>query len=186
MLFAHDTELNLQAAVALVNTRFSNPMDVDRLASVEELDAFFVEYSYSYAPKATPALLREVTALREPLHDLLTSDRDAAVATVNAWLADANAVVQLVAHDGLDWHIHAVDVHSPVPVQMRVETAMAMVDVIRSDEMSRLSVCDDPQCEGVVLDLSRNRSRRYCSNACGNRAAVHAYRARQADRQADR
>ena len=61
-----------------------------------------------------------------------------------------------------------------------VETAMAMVDVIRADEMSRLSVCADESCEGIVLDLSRNRSRRYCSTACTNRNAVAAYRARRA------
>jgi hypothetical protein len=40
---------------------------------------------------------------------------------------------------------------------------MAMVDVIRADEMSRLSVCADPTCGGIVVDLSRNRSRRFCS-----------------------
>jgi len=53
-----------------------------------------------------------------------------------------------------------------------------MVDVIRADEMSRLAICADATCEGVVLDLSRNRSRRFCSTACGNRNAVAAYRAR--------
>ncbi|PSK26664.1 CGNR zinc finger domain-containing protein, partial [Nocardia seriolae] len=31
-----------------------------------------------------------------------------------------------------------------------------------------------------VLDMSRNRSRRYCSTACTNRNAVAAYRARKA------
>ena len=63
--------------------------------------------------------------------------------------------------------------------RIAVETAMAMVDVIRADEMSRLDVCADDGCDGVVLDLSRNRSRRYCSTACGNRNAVAAYRARR-------
>ena len=53
-----------------------------------------------------------------------------------------------------------------------------MVDVIRADELSRLSVCADSRCEGLVLDLSRNRSRRFCSTTCANRNAVAAYRAR--------
>jgi predicted RNA-binding Zn ribbon-like protein len=57
---------------------------------------------------------------------------------------------------------------------------MAMIDVIREDEMSRLGLCADPDCGGVVVDLSRNRSKRFCSVACGNRNAVAAYRARQA------
>jgi predicted RNA-binding Zn ribbon-like protein len=56
---------------------------------------------------------------------------------------------------------------------------MAMVDVIRADEHSRFGVCADDGCEGVVLDLSRNRSRRYCSTTCANRNAVAAYRARR-------
>jgi len=55
---------------------------------------------------------------------------------------------------------------------------MAMVDVIRAGELSRLSVCADDGCDGLVLDLSRNRSRRFCSTTCANRNAVAAYRAR--------
>jgi hypothetical protein len=36
----------------------------------------------------------------------------------------------------------------------------------------------------VVVDLSRNRSKRFCEAGCGNRAAVAAYRARQAGKPA--
>ena len=82
-------------------------------------------------------------------------------------------------HDELDWHIHAIDLDAPLADRIIVETAMAMVDVIRADEMSRLGICADDTCSGVVLDLSRNRSRRFCSVTCGNRNAVAAYRARQ-------
>jgi predicted RNA-binding Zn ribbon-like protein len=45
--------------------------------------------------------------------------------------------------------------------------------------MSRLDICADTACNGVVLDLSRNRSKRFCSITCGNRNAVAAYRERQ-------
>ena len=63
---------------------------------------------------------------------------------------------------------------SVTSTRIEVEVAMAMMDVIRADEMSRLGVCDDETCQGLVLDLSKNRSRRYCSVACGNRNAVAA------------
>lgn len=171
--------MNLRAAVALVNSRFSSPQDSDRLATTEALDTFFEQQSYSFAPRATTGLLAEVQALREPLRHLLTAGRDAAAQIVNQWLAEAGALPQLVRHDALDWHIHAVPTDAHVPVQIKVETAMALIDVIRADEMSRLSLCEDETCAGIVLDLSRNRSRRYCSTACSNRAAVAAYRARQ-------
>jgi predicted RNA-binding Zn ribbon-like protein len=32
-----------------------------------------------------------------------------------------------------------------------------------------------------VVDLSKNRSKRYCDSGCGNRANVAAYRQRKAD-----
>ena len=95
-------------------------------------------------------------------------------------LADARAMPQLVRHDELDWHLHAVPAEAPLATRVSVETAMAMIDLIRTDELSRLGVCADDDCGGVVLDLSRNRSRRFCSTACGNRNAVAAYRARKA------
>jgi predicted RNA-binding Zn ribbon-like protein len=114
------------------------------------------------------------------LRELLTSGRDDAVGLVNAMLADAGALPQLVRHAPFDWHLHAVARDAPLATRVVVETAMAMTDVIRADEMSRLGVCADDDCAGIVLDLSRNRSRRFCSTACGNRNAVAAYRARQA------
>ena len=66
-----------------------------------------------------------------------------------------------------------------VDVWNHVEAAMAMVDVIRTDELSRLRHCAADDCSGVLVDLSRNRSRRFCSTACSNRVNVAAFRARQ-------
>ena len=56
---------------------------------------------------------------------------------------------------------------------------MAMTDVIRMDELGRLRICAADDCDDVVVDLSKNRSRRYCDGGCGNRANVAAYRARR-------
>jgi predicted RNA-binding Zn ribbon-like protein len=63
---------------------------------------------------------------------------------------------------------------------MAVEAAMALVDVVRSGETARLGACAAEDCDDVVIDLSKNRSRRYCEKGCGNRANVAAYRARRA------
>ena len=114
------------------------------------------------------------------LRDLLTRSRDDAAELVNTMLSEAGAVPQLVRHEPFDWHVHAVSNDAPLVTRITVETAMAMVDVIRTDELSRLGVCSDDDCGGLVLDLSRNRSRRFCSTTCGNRNAVAAYRARHA------
>lgn len=165
----------MRAAVALVNS--AEPPET--LPTTAALDAFVAEHRYSGRRATTAADLEAVRAVRAPLRTLLTADRDTAVRIVNAILAEHTAVPQLVRHDGEDYHLHAVPPDVPLAVQITVETAMAMVDLIRADELSRLAVCADEHCAGIVLDLSRNRSRRFCSTACGNRLAVAAYRARR-------
>ena len=176
MVFAHDTEVSLQAAVTLANSVLAP----DTLRTIEDLDEFYQEHEFTGRRDGTPAELDAIRDMRLRLRQLLTSSREEAVEIVNEMLADAQAVPQLVRHGEWDWHVHAVDPDSPLPTRICVETAMAMIDVIRTDEISRLGVCADDDCEGVVLDLSRNRSRRFCSTTCGNRNAVAAYRARQA------
>ncbi len=174
MLFAHDTVASLRAAVDLVNSA----EEPDTLTTAAELDAWYAEHRYTGRRDGDEAELAALRALRPALRELLTADRDRAAELVNAMLAEAGALPQLVRHDGLDWHIHAVPRDAPLDRRIVVETAMAMVDVIRSDELSRLSLCADDRCGGLVLDLSRNRSRRFCSTICANRNAVAAYRAR--------
>ncbi|MFC5178441.1 CGNR zinc finger domain-containing protein [Nocardioides taihuensis] len=175
MVFAHDTALALQAAAALVNS--AEPPDT--LTTVAELDAFFRGYEYTGRHDGDRAELEAVRAIRPRLRTLMLSPRNEAVDLVNEMLAEHQAVPQLVRHGAYDWHLHAVDDDAPLTTRLVVETAMAMIDVIRADEMSRLGTCADGDCESIVLDLSRNRSKRFCSTACGNRNAVAAYRARQ-------
>jgi predicted RNA-binding Zn ribbon-like protein len=174
VLFAHDTVASLRSAVDLVNTA----VEPDTLTTVAELDAWYAEHGYTGRHDGDETELAALRALRPILRDLLTAERDRAAELVNAMLAEADALPQLVRHDGLDWHIHAVPRDAPLDRRVAVETAMAMVDVIRTDEHSRLSLCADDRCDGLVLDLSRNRSRRFCSTTCANRNAVAAYRAR--------
>jgi len=176
VVFGHDTECALQSSVVLANSA----LPPDTMTTVEDLDAWFEEFSFSGRRDGDERELREVRELRPVLRELFTSDRDHAAAIVNGMLEEAKALPQLVRHDAFDWHIHAVPLDAPLVTRVAVETAMAMIDVIRADEMSRLGICADDDCEGIVLDLSRNRSRRFCSTTCGNRNAVAAYRARRA------
>ena len=176
MVFTHDTEIALQAAVTLANSG----LDPDTLTTVGRPRPASGTATTTPAATTAPGPSWTPCARSAPrLRDLLTADRDEAVELVNAMLSEARRSPSLVRHDRHDWHIHATEPDEPFDRRILVETAMAMIDVIRSDEMSRLAVCADDTCEGVVLDLSRNRSRRFCSTTCGNRNAVAAYRARQ-------
>lgn len=175
MVFAHDIDATLIAAVALVNS--AEPPDT--LTTFAELTTFYEAHMYTGRPPRDAADLDAVRALRAPLRTMLTSDRDTTVGLVNEMLARHRAVPRLVRHDHWDYHIHATDDDAPFVERMAVESAMSMLDVIRADELGRLSICADAACNGIVLDLSRNRSKRFCSVTCGNRVAVAAYRARR-------
>jgi predicted RNA-binding Zn ribbon-like protein len=170
VVFAPDVVEALGAAVALVN---SQP------GTVADLQRFYDGWGYTGARPGTSSELASVNDIRDRLRALLTADRDMAVTLINTILAEQRAVPQLVRHDHLDWHIHAIAEGRPMHERILVETAMAMVDVVRLDEMSRLQICAAQDCDGIVVDLSRNRSRRFCSTTCGNRAAQAAHRARK-------
>ncbi len=79
-----------------------------------------------------------------------------------------------------DWHLHLASVDDPLAQRMGAEMAMALADLIRGGELRRLKICAAPDCEAVLTDLSRNRSRIFCDTGnCGNRQHVAAYRQRQ-------
>lgn len=177
MVFTHDTELALASAAALINTAEETP---DALQTRQDLDAFVLAEQYSGTRTHDDAELAAVRALRPALREIWLSEEDAAVVLANKILRDAHALPQLVKHDQWDWHLHATTPDAPLAQRMGTEAAMALVDVIREKELARLKTCAAEDCNAVVLDLSKNRSRRFCDTGnCANRAHVAAYRARQ-------
>lgn len=177
MIFAHDTEVSLASAAALVNTDSTNG---DTLTDLEQLDRFVLEWQYTGGRAHDGAELRAVRRLRTRLRALWTSDVDAMVEQANSLLRDGRALPQLVRHDAWDYHLHATAPDQPLATRMAVEAALALVDVIRSDEIGRLRTCAADDCDDVLIDLSKNRSKRFCSVTCGNRAHMAAHRARRA------
>jgi predicted RNA-binding Zn ribbon-like protein len=177
VLFAHDTEVALNAAAALVNTARGGREDLPDLAA---LDSFVAHWRWTGDRARGQAELDSVRALRQRLGQVWEMSKDEAARWVNAELCQASALPQLVKHDGWDYHLHATPPDAPLAARMAVEAAMALADVIRSDQLDRLRTCAADTCEDVVVDLSKNRSRRFCSLTCANRVNVAAYRHRRA------
>ena len=182
MLFTHDTEVALAAAAALVNTMpgsVPGDRDPDHLTSLDELAALYRDQGWTGRFDRDAAELAAVRALRPRLRGFWELDEAAVVDLVNELLAEARAVPQLVDHDGVGWHVHATPADAPLPRRMAVEAAIAVIDVVRAGELDRLRVCEAADCDDVVVDLSRNRSRRFCEGGCAARAHTAAYRARR-------
>jgi predicted RNA-binding Zn ribbon-like protein len=176
MAFTHDTELSLSATAALVNT---GRAPVEEMPDVAALDQFIADWEWTGSRTHDKAELAAVLRLRSRLARLWEMTADEAVVLVNGLLAEANALPQLVKHDGWDYHIHATSPDAPLADRMAVDAAMAFADVIRVGEFGRLRVCAADDCEDVLVDLSKNRSRRFCGLTCANRVNVAAYRSRR-------
>jgi predicted RNA-binding Zn ribbon-like protein len=69
------------------------------------------------------------------------------------------------------------------PVGDSLDIALATVagsfaESITQGDLSRLKVCQNKDCLWVFMDASRNRSRRWCEDVCGNLMKVRRFRGR--------
>jgi predicted RNA-binding Zn ribbon-like protein len=181
MLFSHDTELTLRAASVLVN---SDRVDGEGLADMAALNAYLDGFGWTGRRDHDDAELASVHRLRERLGKIWSAaaDEERTVALVNGLLSDTKAAPWLTRHPEMpEWHLHLASVHDPLWQRMGAEMAMALADLIRVGELRRLKICSASDCDAVLVDLSRNRSGKFCDTGnCGNRQHVAAYRERRA------
>ena len=186
MHFSHDTQLTLRDACALVN---STRVHGRRIADQAALDGFLDVQGWTGRRDGDDAELAAVHALCDRLGAIWTAAgrgvgaEEDAVAAVNALLADTHAAPWLTRHPEMpEWHLHMASPEDPLAQRMGAEMAMALADLIRAGELRRLKICAAPDCDAVLIDLSRNRSRMFCDTGnCGNRQHVAAYRERRRD-----
>jgi predicted RNA-binding Zn ribbon-like protein len=176
LIFTHDTELSLANAAALVNTGRGG----EELADEAALDGFVATWQWTGERTHDRPELDAVLKLRSRLGLLWTMTREEAAELINALLRETSALPQLVKHDHWDYHLHATPPDAPLADRMAVEIALAFTDVIRADQLGRLRPCAAVDCDGVLIDLSKNQSRRFCGTSCANRTHVAAYRERHA------
>lgn len=180
MLFTYDTELTLRAACALIN---SDRVDGEQLADQPALDEYLNSYGWTGRRDRDDAEVSAVHTLRGRLGRIWAAagDEERAVGQINALLSDTRASPWLTRHPEMpEWHLHLASIHDPLAQRMGAEMAMSLADLVRAGELRRLKICAAPDCEAVLIDLSRNRSRMFCDTGnCGNRQHVAAYRERR-------
>jgi predicted RNA-binding Zn ribbon-like protein len=120
---------------------------------------------------------RRAIRLRERLYSIFsaiaagsdpaTTDLDALQATFAAGMAQA----RLRHHgEGLAWSWR--ETRSSLD-RISWGVARTALDLLFSDAVNRMKLCPGHDCGWLFLDLSRNRSRRWCSmDSCGSRAKM--------------
>jgi len=181
MIFAHDTTAALLLAADLVNS--------DELTDVAALEVFLDKHLVEPRVPARAADVDAVRALRPRLRAIWQATTGESLAElVNALLRDSGARPRLTDHGGgWGWHLHVTDHDAALEHRIAAQAGFAFADLVRLGETGRLRHCEAPGCDAVVVDLSKNRSRRYCDTGnCGNRQHVAAYRERRAGRRTGR
>ncbi|MEU9118105.1 CGNR zinc finger domain-containing protein [Streptomyces sp. NPDC048483] len=185
MLITHDTRCALDAVVDLLNTAPEGeaPGAPDTLTDLAALEDFVQHNSISDVGALAEADLAAVRDLRARLTQVFAAKDDhEAAELLNALVASAGTTPQLTDHDGYNWHVHYFAPGASVADHLAADGGMALAFIVVAGERERLRHCEAPDCRHAFVDLSRNRSRRYCdSRTCGNRLHVAAYRARQRD-----
>jgi predicted RNA-binding Zn ribbon-like protein len=165
----------------LINSGRSS--DGDQLADLPAVQAFADRYAFHGVPGVASDVSRLHT-YRNRLDDIAVACQqdgaDTAIEKLNALLALTGASPQIAAHDGRGPHIHVSRPDAPLANRMAAHFAMGLAWLVVAGQAGRIRTCESPTCSSVFVDLSRNRSRRYCdSRTCGNRLHVAAYRARK-------
>jgi predicted RNA-binding Zn ribbon-like protein len=177
--FTPDTEDALAFLVALANTDpGASRTGTDELSTPADLTTLVAEHEYSGRFDRDDAELASVVRVRDELRALWSLPRDDQVAEINRWLREVNALPYLVRHDRFDWHLHATVADAPLADRMRAEGALALAEVVRVRATGRMRVCAADDCTGLLLDQSRNGSKRFCSVRCGNRVNQQGFRER--------
>ncbi|NUV68136.1 MULTISPECIES: CGNR zinc finger domain-containing protein [unclassified Streptomyces] len=188
MLIPHDTRIALDTVVDLMNTApESQPPDgtgdgpEDGLADIAALYDFAERHLISGVGTLGEKDLTAVRDVRARFAEVFAApDPRTAADLVNRLVAAAGTTPQLTDHDGYDWHVHYFAPDASIADHLAADCGMALAFIIVAGEQERLRRCEAPDCGHAFVDLSRNRSRRYCSSrTCGNRLHVAAYRARR-------
>lgn len=172
-------------AAALVEA-FANTVDLDLgtddLAAPDRLSAFL----------ASRGLLDDGTPVTPGEHDRAQRLRAGIREVLGANVGDTPDPGAVAAADevlrGLPVHVAVGGdrpVLSPAPGLPPVEGALARIALawsalVTTGDAARLKRCAEHTCGWVFWDVSKNRSRRWCSmRVCGNRNKARAYAARQ-------
>ncbi|GAA3169154.1 CGNR zinc finger domain-containing protein [Nonomuraea roseoviolacea subsp. carminata] len=146
---------------------FVNTLDVecdtDELASPAELALWLRERGLAGPlDRATDDDLATALALREALRAALRTHHDQALPV-------------------LPLRVVVDPLPRLVPVESGVRGALAVIAAAVADaSWDRLKVCAEITCQWAFIDVSKNRSRSWCSmRVCGNRTKTRAYRARK-------
>jgi predicted RNA-binding Zn ribbon-like protein len=177
MNFSHYTDRPLQLAVDLVNSL--DVTDGSEALDLAYLGRLLAQPGMEEAPRPRPADLSPVRRLREGVREVFEAPTaEEAAQRVNRILTQSEAIPYIGVH-GEGPHMHVAPRHRDVAGWCGAVIGMALAELVVQHGVERFGVCSADDCRDVFVDLSRNLSRKHCSDRCTNREGVRSFRRRQ-------
>lgn len=178
-----EIRVTVDAAMDITNAIADEPADIDDLGAT--LRAVLVRHEFVRAERADDgefeALADRCVSIARLVEGLPGAALPDAVARVNAELESCAIAPSLSAHDGFALHIHWTSASTPFAHQVAVDLLMALAQTLCDHGTQRFGRCAADGCRRVFFDVTKNRSRRFCSDSrCASRTHTAAHRARQA------
>jgi predicted RNA-binding Zn ribbon-like protein len=155
----------------------------DRIENPTWLSQFLTRCGVAPRPLPGPAGREEVRRLRALLKRAVKAlmaggkPRKADLEALNARLAAA-PVRRRVVPAGDRFEVVLVPTAGRL-AHVLGETAASFVELLANGDPTRIKICGNRDCGWVMVDESRNRTRRWCESAgCGNLMKVRRYRER--------
>jgi len=131
-------------------------------------------------PRVAARCLEDARALREAMAEIFSalvnglSPPAAAGARLDAACCAARAA-QALSPAGGRWSFGWRS-RDPAPERPLLATALDAASLLTSPDIEKVKQCGDAACGWFFLDVSRNRSRRWCSmEGCGNRNKARSF-----------
>jgi predicted RNA-binding Zn ribbon-like protein len=165
-----------ELAVRLVNTASLGHEGGDQLTTLDGLRALVADrehLNHGISRTDLEALRRLRTEFRAFFVACSQGDGADAAARLNELLIQYPVHPQLSGHDGQAWHVHYTESGS-MSDKYAAGAAMGLAVRLGDLGLDRFGLCQAAPCQGVFIDTTPDRSRRYCSQRCADRAALAA------------
>ena len=179
-----------ELAVRLVNTDCPDHGHRDGLVSVDGYRRFTAGMPQLNS-RVTPGDLEALTYLKADLRLIFTAAAagrsEEVVERLNALLIRYPFHPEIAQHDGQSWHLHLAESGCAAD-KYATRAVVGLTGIVTQMGPQRRGSCADAACQGVFIDASTNRSRRFCSDRCAAkvRANVTAFPGRRRNHDARR
>ena len=163
-----------ELAERLVNSDSLGHSGADQLATLDDLRVLVADREH-LNHGVTRQDLAELRALREEFRAFFAAcaagnGADAAD-RLNSLMIQHPVYPQLSGHDGQSWHVHYTESGSMAD-KYAAGAAMGLAVRLSELRVDRFGTCQAAPCRGVFIDTTRERTRRYCSERCAERATA--------------